>query len=117
MNPRTISALLSAAAIAVISSATTALLIAADTNTPAKKTNDRDHAAVGYSDTPVIPGQKWKVHDIDRPRPKVVTPANVPGGPPSDAVVLFDGKDLSKWVNQKKGQTTPAAWKVENGYV
>jgi hypothetical protein len=28
----------------------------------------------GYSDTPVIPGQKWRVHDKDRPRPAVVTP-------------------------------------------
>ena len=73
---------------------------------------------VGYSDTPQIPGQKWKVHDIDRPHPRVVTPSNVPGGPPSDAIVLFDGKDLSKWVNtDKKGQESPAKWKVENGYV
>ncbi len=58
----------------------------------------------GYDDTPVLPGQKWKVHDKTRPRPERVTPGDVP----SDAVVLFDGKDLSKW----KG-----AWKAENGYV
>jgi hypothetical protein len=25
---------------------------------------------IGYSDTPVIPGTQWKVHDIDRPRPE-----------------------------------------------
>lgn len=72
---------------------------------------------VGYSDTPVIPGQKWKVHDIERPRPHMVTPANVPGGPPSDAIVLFDGKDLSQWVNNKKGKESPAAWKVQNGVI
>src|SRR5438876_12283447 len=52
---------------------------------------------VGYSDTPVLPGQKWRVHDIDRPRPPVVAPGVTAGSPPSDAIVLFDGKDLSKW--------------------
>lgn len=34
---------------------------------------------------------------------------------PRDAIVLFDGKDLSKWVNRKDG--APAGWMVENGYV
>lgn len=72
---------------------------------------------VGYSDTPVLPGQKWKVHDIDRPRPRMVTPAAVIGQPPSDAIVLFDGKDLSQWENWKGKTATPAAWKVENGYM
>ena len=66
-------------------------------------------APLGYSDTPVLPGQKWKVHDIDRPRPRIVTPGATDSQPPSDAIVLFDGKDLSKW-------QTPG-WKVENGYM
>jgi hypothetical protein len=57
------------------------------------------------------------VHDIDRPKPRVVTPGAKPGDPPSDAIVLFDGKDLSKWVAQEKGQAAPAKWKVENGYM
>jgi hypothetical protein len=30
-------------------------------------------APVGYKDTPIIPGQSWRVHDPDRPHPKVVT--------------------------------------------
>jgi hypothetical protein len=67
---------------------------------------------VGYRDTPVIPGQKWKVHDIDRPVPRVVTPGAKPGDAPADAVVLFNGKDMSQWT--EKGQ--PVTWKVENGY-
>ncbi len=74
-------------------------------------------APLGYSDTPVIPGQKWKVHDIDRPRPKVITPGAQYGEPPSDAIVLFDGKDLSKWQNDKGGRLSDAAWKLGAGWM
>src|SRR5512146_1743354 len=54
----------------------------------------------GYNDTPVLPWCGYRVHDPDRPAPKRV---NVPPGPetpippPSDAMVLFDGRDLSNW--------------------
>lgn len=73
---------------------------------------------VGYTDTPLIPDQKWKVHDSARPNPPIITPGTYstdaePGRPPSDAVVLFDGKDLSKW--NGPGGKAPG-WKVENGY-
>lgn len=34
---------------------------------------------------------------------------------PSDAVVLFDGRDLSQWVKTDGGE--PAPWRVENGYM
>ena len=38
--------------------------------------------------------------------------------PPSDAIVLFDGKDLSHWVQGGRGgQTQEPKWKVENGYI
>lgn len=72
--------------------------------------------SLGYKDTPILPGQAWHVHDPDRPRPRVVTPAETfshDAPPPSDAVVLFDGKDLSKW----SGDKGEAGWKVENGYM
>jgi hypothetical protein len=74
-------------------------------------------AGLGYQDTPKYPGSKWHVHDGERPQPKVITPGEFstkdkPGTPPSDAVVLFDGKDLSKW----KHGDGEAKWKVENGY-
>lgn len=37
-----------------------------------------------------------------------------PGPPPSDAIVLFSGKDLSKWRNETNG---PANWVVKDGIV
>lgn len=46
------------------------------------------------------------------PEPEKVTPGVQPGGAPSDAIVLFDGKDLSKWVNSK-GQKPE--WTVADG--
>jgi hypothetical protein len=69
-------------------------------------------ANVGYDDTPQLPDQEWLVHDGSRAQPRVVTPG-ADGAAPSDAVVLFDGTDLSKW----KGRDGAAAWKVENGYM
>jgi hypothetical protein len=70
---------------------------------------------VGYDDTPLIPGQRWRVHDIARPRPPVVAPGAESRLPPADAIVLFDGRDLAGWVAVKAGG--PAPWKVEHGYV
>ncbi len=73
--------------------------------------------ALGYTDTPMIPGTPWHVHDPDRPRPRVIKPAETfshLAPAPSDALVLFDGKDLSQWQNDKGGA---AEWKVENGYM
>ncbi len=74
---------------------------------------------LGYEDTPVLPGLPYRVHDGTRPQPPVVTPATPstqerPGEPPSDARVLFNGRDLSGWTTEKGGE---AAWKVENGYM
>src|ERR1700722_2809546 len=48
------------------------------------------------------PDPNWLGHDRDRPQPAVVDPGTFsseeqPGRPPSDATVLFDGKDASQW--------------------
>jgi hypothetical protein len=67
---------------------------------------------LGYQDSPLIPGTKWHVHDGERPQPPIVTPGTA-GTAPSDATVLFDGKDLAKW---RKADGSDAGWKVENGY-
>jgi hypothetical protein len=70
----------------------------------------------GYDDTDIIPGQPYRVHDTQRPSPPVITPGQEPGGAPSDAIVLFDGSDLSEWESVKE-PGSDAGWKVENGYM
>ena len=61
----------------------------------------------------------WGVqHDRNAPQPPVITPGEAStqakaGKPPSDAVVLFNGKDLSNWESVKGG---PAEWKVTKDY-
>ena len=79
---------------------------------------DAQTKSLGYQDTPVLPGSTYRVHDGERPQPRAVRPGTAgsqarPGRPPSDAVVLFDGTDLSGW----EGRDGPAAWKVEDGFM
>lgn len=49
------------------------------------------------------------------PEPPVVQPSNESMAPPSDAVVLFDGKNLDAWVSTR--DKSPARWIVHNGVV
>jgi len=86
---------------------------------------------LGETDQPMIPGQPWRIRDLNRPKPVTVTPGRHAGDPPSDAIVLFDGTDLSHWTvsgpgrGAGPGQTgapgaaavQPTTWKVEDGYV
>lgn len=100
-----------------ISLAGALLVIAAAAQTPPHK--DR---TLGYDDTPFQPDGKWRVHDINRPHPPVITPGTEssqerPGKPPSDAIVLFDGTNLNSWETSVKGEIGEPKWKVENGYV
>src|SRR6201996_5296367 len=48
--------------------------------------------------------------EIWEPVPAVVTPGATQGAPPSDAIVLFDGKNLDEWVSNR--DKTPAKWTI-----
>jgi Domain of Unknown Function (DUF1080) len=55
---------------------------------------------------------EWGPNDRSRPEPPIITPGTAStqegaGRPPSDAVILYNGKDLSNWESVKGG---PAAW-------
>jgi hypothetical protein len=52
----------------------------------------------------------WRVTAAEPVEPKVIDP----GPPPSDAIVLFDGKDLAKW---KGDHGAEPKWVVRDGYV
>lgn len=61
----------------------------------------------------------WAVHDGNRPQPPRVVPGEFSsqaqaGRPPADAVVLFDGTDLSAWQTDKGA---PAPWRVADGFM
>lgn len=82
--------------------------------------------AAGPQEPPMTPGGVYRAHDLQRPRPPVISPPGLSsqdkaGAPPSDAIVLFDGRDLSKWKADPRKDTPPGddkpRWKVENGYV
>lgn len=57
----------------------------------------------------------WQVHDMRRERPAVVTPGKQVGDAPADAVILFDGTDLSKWEADKREKGEPSKWRIVNG--
>jgi len=57
---------------------------------------------------------KWDQHSEERPAPKKVDPGDSWSDAPSDAIVLFDGEDLSEW---QHGDGSKAKWKVKGDYM
>jgi hypothetical protein len=51
--------------------------------------------------------------EVYEPVPPIITPGVTNSAPPSDAVVLFDGKNLDQWVSAQ--DHTPAKWIVSDG--
>jgi len=109
-------------ALILLAAVSTAFLLSAQNNEPQAVKNGAG-AVVGYSDTPMLPGLPYRVHDANRPHPPVVTPAPALGGAPSDAIVLFDGHDLSHWTSAKHDGASShpmpdsMPWKIEDGYL
>ena len=60
----------------------------------------------------------WPIHSMERPKPRVIDPGPfVPSAvPPSDAIVLFDGRSLEKW-RSADDSSRAARWKVRQGYM
>jgi hypothetical protein len=63
------------------------------------------------------PDPAWLGHDRERPQPTVVDPGTLssqeqPGRPPSDATIIFDGKDTSQLVAM---DGSPTKWIVKDG--
>ncbi len=84
--------------------------------------DSRQASRPGFEDTPYLPGQQWHVHDARRPHPRAITPGTQStqersGKAPSDAIVLFDGKDLSHWRSSRNGKLSPPTWKLGNGFM
>jgi hypothetical protein len=82
-------------------------------------------AAEPSAKTPAPPSNPKYTHgDRLRPRPTVVTPPTAstqkePGKPPSDAIVLFDGTDLSAWQPwhpDRDRSQEPIKWVIQDGY-
>ena len=78
-------------------------------------------AAIAIAQQPESkPGPKPEDTEVWQPEPKVVTPGATCGAAPSDAIILFDGKNLDEWVSAQdkdKDRSVAANWTVANGIV
>ena len=71
------------------------------------------HLFLFLATLPLVAQKKMKpeMTELWEPVPEVVIPGNL-SAPPSDAIVLFDGTDLSQWINADSGQA--ANWIINS---
>ncbi|HVZ97454.1 MAG TPA: DUF1080 domain-containing protein [Chitinophagaceae bacterium] len=72
-----------------------------------------------FASAAIVNGQqtmKPEETEVYSPVPPVVTPGKACSDAPSDAIILFDGKNLDQWVSAND-TTKPANWKVHDGIV
>lgn len=55
-----------------------------------------------------------KLSEVWQPEPRVITPGKTALDAPSDAIILFNGKDLSQWQSANGGD---AKWRLKDDYV
>lgn len=70
---------------------------------------------VAAQQTPATSTAKPEDTEVWEPVPPVVTPGANDAAPPSDAIVLFDGKNLDEWVSAQ--DRSSARWTVGDGVV
>ena len=63
--------------------------------------------------SPSLAQTKPEDTEVWKPVPVLVAPGVAVGGPPADAIVLFDGDDLDQWVTAS--DKSPAGWTVADG--
>ena len=81
----------------------------------AQQTTPAARGAGAAQPTPAAQANQPKPQDTEvyEPVPPLITPGTSDAAPPSDAVVLFDGKNLDEWVTQR--DKSPAKWTVADG--
>ena len=80
---------------------------------PASPQSTQAQGAAAPSQAAASAAPKPADTEIWEPIPKVVTPGADCGAPPSDAIILFDGKNLDEWVSNR--DKSPAKWIVADG--
>jgi len=70
-------------------------------------------SALAQNPKPPSKPMKPEETEVWQPEPRVVTPGRANADAPSDAIVLFDGRNLDEWVSAR--DESPAKWTVANG--
>ena len=75
-----------------------------------------------FINTTIIKAEKYKIHDLDRPKPNIINVGNFSQNalPPSDAIILFNGNGLDEWKSTKgknvKWKSTPDYFEAKKGW-
>ncbi len=100
-----------------------AMITGCATNEGAKPAAAKVEPAAAAEQKPTVqyvetPTGRWMIHDENRPAPPIITPGGRRSSPPSDAIVLFDGKpeSMANWTDTTK-EKAPSKWIVGDGYM